>query len=390
MRKLKWRSRPQQIPLKAAYENSLALENKAKQRVEDLKHDVLDLQKRSIQYNILKREVDTNRELYTSLLQRYKEVDIASGVGATNVFVVDQADLPSSPSSPNLSRALMFALLLGLGAGVAAAYILERIDDKISSPDQAELISGLTVLGVIPKAEPESFSDPRSPVAEAVRSLGTSLLFSTEGGLPKTLAITSTGPSEGKSSTALAIAKHFAAVGRKVLLIDADLRNPSLHVKLGADNSNGLSNCLTGACTPPECMQTTEIAKLAFIASGPLPPNAADLLGGARLHSLLSIGSEVFDLIVIDGPPVLQLADAQLLSNAAAATVFIIGAGQARPRAIRGALRQLQLSRGSIIGAVLTKYDPKKASYGYGYAYGYGYGYGYGSDSESSLPTLSP
>ena len=130
-------------------------------------------------------------------------------------------------------------------------------------------------------------------------------------------------------------------MGRKVLLIDADLRNPSLHVKLGRDNSVGLSNCLTGACTPPEAMQKTEVPNLAFMASGPLPPNAADLLGGARFHSLLSIGSEVFDLIVIDGPPVLGLADAQLLSSAAAATIFIVGAGQARPGLVRGALRHL-------------------------------------------------
>ena len=126
------------------------------------------------------------------------------------------------------------------------------------------------------------------------------------------------------------MAKHFASLGRKVLLVDADLRNPSLHQKLNGDNENGLSNYLTGACTPPEVMQKTEIANLAFIASGPLPPNAADLLGGPRLLSLLSIGCEVFDLIVIDGPPVLGLADAQLLSSAASATVFVVAAGTAK------------------------------------------------------------
>src|SRR5262249_17413378 len=152
-------------------------------------------------------------------------------------------------------------------------------------------------------------------VCEAYRSLCTALQLTTETGLPKTLLLTSAGPGEGKSFTALAIAKHFAALGRNVLLVDADLRNPSLHLKLNRDNSIGLSNYLTGTCTPPQVMQKTGIAKLAFIASGPLPPNAADLLGSARVFSLLSIGSEVFDLIVLDGPPVLGLADAQLLSS---------------------------------------------------------------------------
>jgi capsular exopolysaccharide synthesis family protein len=370
--------------LKAAYEASLSQEEEVSKRVQTLKEEVLDLQKRSIQYNILKREVDTNRELYASLLQRYKEVDIAGGVGANNVFVVDKAGLPGAPSSPRLSRALMLALGLGLGAGLAAAYLLERLDDRIRSPEQVELISGLTTLGIIPKVDDvqEGLADRRSAIAEAYRSLCTALLFSTENGLPSSLSITSAGPGEGKSFTSISIAKHFATIGRRVLLIDADLRNPSLHIKLDGDNSIGLSNCLTGACTPPDAMQTTDIASLAFMASGPLPPNAAELLGGSRLHSLLSVASEVFDLVVVDGPPVLGLADAPLLSSATASTVFVVGAGQVRTGQLRGALRQLQLSRAPLIGVVLTKYDAKTAGYGYGYSYGYGYGYGYGKEVD--------
>ena len=366
--------------LKGAYEASLAQENELKTRIETLRQESLDLQNRSIQYNILKREVDTNRELYASLLQRYKEVDVASGVSVNNVFVVDQAELPGSPSSPQLYRALRMAFLLGLAAAFVAAYVLERIDDKVRSPEEAELVSGLSLLGVIPKVASveDELADPRSGLAEAYRSLGTALQFTTENGLPRTLVITSSGPSEGKSLTSLAIAKHFATIGRKVLLIDGDLRNPSLHVKLHRENSVGLSNYLTGACTPPQVMQKTDVANLAFIASGPLPPNAADLLGSARVHSLLSIGQEVFDLILIDGPPVMGLADAQLLSGAAAATIFIVGAGQMRTGLVRGALRRLQLSRGAVVGVVLTKYDVKAAGYGFGYGYGYGHGYGYG------------
>jgi succinoglycan biosynthesis transport protein ExoP len=369
--------------LKATYDSSLALEKEMQDRITKLKQEVLDLQNRSIQYNILKREVDTNRDLYANLLQRFKEVDVASGVVANNVFVVDRAIVPNAPSTPNLRRALMMALLLGLGAGVGAAYVLERLDDKIRAPEQLEVATGLSTLGIIPKVTEvdNELADPRSALSEAYRSLCTTLQFTTENGLPRTLLITSSGAGEGKSLTAHSIAKHFALLGRSVLLVDADLRNPSLHKQLKSENSVGLSNYLVGACTPPDAMQSTGIAKLAFMASGPLPPNAADLLGSSRLYSLLSIGLEVFDLIVMDGPPVLGLADAQLLSAAASATVFIVGGGQSRTGVVRGALKRLQQSRGTIIGAVLTKYDAKSAGYGYGYGHAYAYGYGYGGEA---------
>lgn len=374
--------------LKAAYETSLSQEAEMRAQIEKLRAEVLDLQKRSIQYNILKREVDTNRALYNGLLQRYKEVDIAGGVGANNVFVVDRAALPTSPSSPNLKRTLLIAFALGLGLGLGTAYLLETLDDTIRTPEDIERLMGLPTLGIIPKvssagALEADLADPRSAVSEAYRSLCTALQFATENGLPRTILITSATPSEGKSITAVAIARHFASLGQRVLLVDADLRMPSLHTKLRLDGSMGLSNYLTGACNPPEVMQRTDIPNLTFMASGPLPPNAADLLGSSRVLSLLSVGLEVFDLIVLDGPPVMGLADAQLLSSSTAATVFIVGAGQARTGVIRGALKRLQLSRGALIGAVLTKFDAKQVGYGYGYGYGYGdeYSYSYGRQS---------
>lgn len=368
--------------LKAAYDTSLSQEVAMREQVEQLRAEVLDLQKRSIQYNILKREVDTNRTLYNGLLQRYKEVDIAGGVGANNVLVVDRAQLPGHPSSPRIGRALLLAFGVGLGAGLGAAYLLERLDDTIHTPEDVEQLVGLPTLGVIPKVTSDGalqteLTDPRSAVSEAYRSLCTALQFATENGLPKTILITSATPSEGKSITAVAIARHFASMGQRVLLVDADMRMPSLHTKLRLDGSMGLSNYLTGACNPPEVMQRTDVPNLTFMASGPLPPNAADLLGSSRVLSLLSVGLEVFDLIVLDGPPVMGLADAQLLSSSTAATVFIVGAGQARMGAIRGALKRLQLSRGALIGAVLTKFDAKQAAYGYGYGYGYGDEYSY-------------
>ncbi|AGK56637.1 capsular exopolysaccharide family protein [Hyphomicrobium denitrificans 1NES1] len=371
--------------LKGAYESSLSQERELKARVDKLRAEVLDVQKRSIKYNILKREVDTNRGLYNDLLQRFKEVDVAGGVGSNNIFIVDKADLPGAPSSPKLLRSMLIYLLLGSCGGFGLAYILEELDDVIDSIEEAERIGGLATLGIIPFTKAEGgaeadLKDVRSTLSEAYRSLCTSLQFSTARGMPKSLLITSADAAEGKSITSLAITQHFSRLGLKVLLVDADMRNPSLHKVLQADNSVGLSSCLAGTCNPPEAIQTTDISNLAFLPSGPLPPNAADLLSSPHLMSLLTLSLQVFDLVIIDGPPVLGIADAPLLSNAAEATVFVIGAGIARAGSVRGALKRLDIAKSPMIGSVVTRFDAKRAGYGYGrYGYGYGrYGYGYG------------
>jgi polysaccharide biosynthesis transport protein len=379
---------------KATYQASLDQENEMKARIETLKQQVLDLQKRLIKYNILKREVDTSQSLYDGLLQRFKEVDVAAGVGANNLFIVDKASSPGAPSSPKMLRALLISFVLGLAVALGAAFLLERLDDTLRSPEDVERTLGYATLGIIPKIRSgmsleAELADPRSQVSEAYRSLCTALQFSTDQGLPKTLLVTSAGPGEGKSTTSATLARHFANIGLKVLLVDADLRKPTLHTKLRRDNESGLTNCLTGASTPPELLQKTDVPNLAFLASGPLPPNAADLLGSSRFLSFLSVGSQVFDLIVVDSPPVMGLADAPLLSTAVTATIFVVGAGLMRTRLIRDAVKRLHLARASVIGTVITRFDTR-SSYGYGYGYGgYGYGgyYGAGRGADRSITT---
>ena len=352
-----------------------------------LREEVLNLQKRGIQYNALKREVDTNRGLYNSLLQRYKEVDIAGGIGTSNVFIVERAALAFAPSEPNIPRYLIIALAMGFGLGVTCTIVLEMLDDRVRAPDEMEQISGLATLGIIPRPDEgqagDALIDPRSAVSEAYRSFATALQFSTETGLPRSIAVTSAGPGEGKSTTVLAIARHFAQMGLRVLLIDGDLRKPSLHAKQGLDNAIGFSNFLTGASMPPEVIQKTDYPNLAFMASGPLPPNAADLLSGTRIYSLISLGSEVFDLIIFDAPPLLGLADAQLIASATAATIFVVGAGDQRRGMIRSALRRLQLARVNVLGSVMTKFHAKSAGYAYAYSYKYSYGHSYKEDAYS-------
>ncbi|MGE0212493.1 MAG: GumC family protein [Parvibaculaceae bacterium] len=373
--------------IRAAYEASLAQEQIVAGQVDTLKRESLDTQKRSIQYNILKREVDTNRSIYEGLLQRYKEIGVAGGVGTNNISIVDKADLPTGPSSPRTLLNLLIAFVLGLVGGVGGALLMEFLDDSVKSPEDVEHATNLVTVGIIPETPAlgmaQALASPRSAVSEAYRSLCTSLQFSTSTGIPKSLAITSPRPSEGKSTTAFAIARHFAATNSRVLLIDCDLRNPSLHRVVGTDDSFGLTNYLTGGCSLWDSCAETQHPNLTFIAAGPLPPNPAELLSGPKLHSLLAEASESFDLVILDCPPVMGIADAPLVANATAGTVLVTMAGETRAAAVRSAIKRLQFARASLLGCVLTKFDPRNVGFGYGYGEEYGYGYGYGANEYS-------
>jgi succinoglycan biosynthesis transport protein ExoP len=363
--------------VKAQYDNALGEERSLAAHVEELKREVTDFRNRNIQYNILQREVDTNRSLYDGLLQRYKEIGVAGGVGANNISIVDKAERPHSPYTPKLSRNLAIALFLGLMIGGLAAVGREQFDDTFKSPEDVEEYLGLPLLGIIPLAtestDPRAITDdPRSPVAEAYRSLRTALQFSTPNGVPRTLLVTSSRPSEGKSTTAIVLARTFAELGLNVLLIDSDLRKPALHTYLDVDPSRGLTNYLAGAASPPELFQSTDQPGLTVLTAGPLAPNPAELLAGPRMLSLLTIAAERYDLVVVDGPPVVGLADAPLLSSIALGTLVVVDSGATRRTIVRTAVKRLMFARAQIVGVVVNKLNTRRAGYGYGYGYGYG------------------
>ena len=374
--------------IRAGYQAALQQETLLKDQVNTLKDEVLDLQSRSIQYNILKREVDTNRQQYDALLQRYKDVGIAGGVGTNNISIVDRAEVPVGKHKPRLALNLAVGLLLGLFGGVLLAFVFEHLDDTLKSPEDGEKQLGMSVLGVIPLLKApmtptRALEDPRSAFAEAYRSVRTALQFSTDTGVPRCLLVTSATPAEGKSTTALTLAKNFAQLGKRVLIIDADLRNPSLHRTLGKNNELGLSNYLAGASKATEVIQATETPGLMYMPTGPLPPNPAELLMGPKMVSLVSIASEKFDQVIIDGPPVMGLADAPILANLAHGTLLVVEAGETRIGVAKNALKRLYAARAHVIGALLTKFSAKHAGYGYGYGYGgYNY-YSYGAQADT-------
>jgi len=353
-------------------------------QVNGLKGDVLDLRDRSIQYNILQRELDTTRTLYEGLLQRYKEVGVTGNVTANNISIVDLATPPAGPSKPNMIINLALAAIFGLGLGVVAALVLEALDETLATPDDVEKKLGVPVLGVVPlldkgQTTSAALADIRSGFSEAYYSLRTALQFSTPDGAPASLLVSSARPAEGKSTTAYAVALNLARVGKRVLLIDGDLRNPSMHRVVGVENERGMSNLLSGSSDLASVVQRTRQDNLFFIPCGPLPPNPAELWGGDRLRQFLAEARNNFDHVVVDGPPVLGFADSPLLAASVGGVLFVLESRGTRRGQARGALRRLKMGRARLLGAVLTKFNAKAATYG-GYDYAYDYNYGVEGD----------
>ncbi|MCY7313021.1 MAG: polysaccharide biosynthesis tyrosine autokinase, partial [Pseudoxanthomonas sp.] len=364
--------------VKAEYDAAASQERLLLGQLSALRTQVLDVDSRSIDYNIIKREVDTNRQLYDSLLQRYKEVGVTGDVRTNNISIIDRAEVPEGRFAPSISRNLAIGLALGLLLGVLLAFLLEFLDDTLKTPEDIEQRLKLAVLGIIPKLKKQqptdALHDPRSAFSEAYRSVRTALQFSTHDGVPKVLLVTSPGPGEGKSTSALMLARNFAQLGKRVLLVEADLRNPSLHKTLGLRAEAGLSNLLAGAVSLDAVVLGTDNVRLKVILAGPLPPNPAELLSGSRLISLLSVAAENYDQIIIDGPPIMGIADAPILANAVGATLMVIHSGKTRISTAQAALKRLLSVRAHVIGALITQYDTKAAGYGYSYEGYYAYG----------------
>ncbi len=343
----------------------------------------------SIQLNILQREGDTNRQLYDGLLQRYKEIGVAGGIGTNNISFVDRAQEPLIPSSPKLLRNLVAGLLAGLLLGCGAAVGLSFLDETFKTPEDVQQEVGVPVMGIIPVTHTQedfrtTLSDQRSTISEAYRSLSANLQFSTPDGLPSSLLITSTMPGEGKTSTTIGVSSTLGRMGLTVLIIDADMRKPSIHKQLDLSNDQGLSNYLTGHMKAEDMLQMTSIQNVYAITSGPLPPSAPELLSGTRMADLVEAARDAYDIVIVDAPPVIGLADAPLLSTATEATLIVVAANSTKRSAARFAVKRIQAVRSHIIGSVLNKFDKREAGYGYGYGYGNYYYYGHG---EKRLPS---
>lgn len=364
-----------QAELKMTFDRALAKEEDLIRRVSGLKGSVVDLREKSVDYNILKRQVETERTQYEALLQRLKEVSVADNLGSNLVEVVDQAQIPNQPFKPNRFQGIALALLLSSIFGFGAAYTLEGLDDHVKGPEDVKVKLGQVVMGVIPVSEiPEDFTlelaDPRSSVAEAYASLRTNLQFSGSDGGPRVIQVTSTRSGEGKSVSSFATALRFAGVGKKVLLIDADMRLPTFSDMGG--KSIGLSGVLTSLSDIAQEIIKTQHENLYLLPSGPIPPNPSEILAQDRFDQIIAYAREHFDYIMVDSPPVLGLADALILGAKVDATLLVVEAGQLRTPNVKTTIERLKGSGTKVLGVILTKYTATSQGYMDYYQYAYG------------------
>jgi capsular exopolysaccharide synthesis family protein len=375
------------------YLAALGRENLLASAMGKQKGEVGQLNQRMIEHNILKREFETNQQLYENLLQRLKDATISAGLQATNIHVIDQATPPTSPIRPNKTRNILASLLVGLIFGVTVAFVQEALDSSVRSTEEAERLinaPGLAVIPVdrdgyrrkqLPTDRPGSSSGsdgvglavlkrPSSHLAESFRSLRTSLLLSTAPRPPQTLLVTSAQMGEGKTSTALNLAIAFSQRGGTVLIIDADLRRPNVAKNLGIANEKGLSTFLTGAHTLQEVLiQSERVKNLWVLPAGPRPPDPAELLSSHMMGATLKGLSKHFTQIIIDSPPVLAVTDGVVLSALVDGVILVVASGVTARGALARTHRILENARARVLGIVLNKVDVRFDTY-YGSYYG--------------------
>lgn len=340
------------------YRQAVRREAELRAQVNALKGKIVAEQRGSVRSGVLRRDVDTNRQLYAALLQRYKEVG-AQGIGVNNIAIVDSAEAPRLPSSPNLPANLLIALATGIALAAIAVAVLVQMDEPITSAEGVHRHLAHPLLGVIPSTGER---DPRgeltnhlSPTSEAHIALLAGLSFTTNAGMPRTMAITSTRVGEGKSMTCYALATLLARAGRRVLLIDAHMRAPTLHRLFQQDNVEGFSNLLAGDDDWQSMVKPCGNARLSLLTSGPNPPSPAQLLKGPRLRAMVATFADHFDHVLIDCPSASAGLDAMLIAPTVQGVLYLVEAGGPRLRKIHLALARMESVGATMLGTVLTK-----------------------------------
>lgn len=378
--------------IRGQYSAALQRENMLHEALEKQKQEANRLNESAIEYTLLKRDVDTNRQLYEGLLQKLKEAGVSAGLKSNNFRIVDSARPPTGPIEPNIPRNLLFAAVLGLASGIGLALLLEGLDNTVRTTEQAQMISGIASLGMIPLGSKSAREGPnpkrlviasskeavelvtqvrpQSQMAESYRALRTSLLLSNLGAPPKVIMVTSALPQEGKTTTSINTAVVLAQKGVRVLLIDADLRRPSIHKTLGMGPRSGLSNVLTGSATMDQAItRSTILPNLFVLPAGSPPPNPAEILASSNMRDVLNELREQYDHIVIDTPPSLSVTDAVVLSPRADAVVLVIRSGQTTKQALRRSRDVLMQVNAKLVGVLLNAVDLSSPDYYYYYEY---------------------
>jgi succinoglycan biosynthesis transport protein ExoP len=382
------------------YVTAIARERLLADAVAQEKVEVSRIDQLLIQHNLLKREFESNQQLYDNLLQHLKDANVSAGLRATNIHLIDQAYPAGAPVWPQKQKSIFFALLAGLAIGVVLAFAREALDNTIKSAQEVEKLISAPALAIIPaqsasvqrygygllrvrsrrkseqdgKPELAVLHTPGSAISEAFRALRTSVLLSTAGHPPQALLVTSPQPNEGKTVTTLNLGCTLAQQGSRVLLLDSDLRRPGIGKALRVAYGKGLSGILTGAYEVDEALsQHPDLQTLWVLPAGPLPPNPAELLCSPKMGALLSSLRERFDHVILDSPPVLPITDATILSSLVDGVVMVVECEGTTRAALARACRVIEHSGGKILGTVLNKVDNRRDGYYGHYHYYYGY-----------------
>jgi succinoglycan biosynthesis transport protein ExoP len=365
------------------YAAAVAQERSFTGDLERAKSDSIDLDRKSGDYRILQREHDANQAIFKSLLEQQKNLTVVANNRSNNVRLMDAAEPQRTPISPNPRKDWLTAILAGLTLAFGLAFGIEYLDDTVKTPEDVTRRLRLPLLGLVP-----SVAGGRVPVltetvphdfGEAFRSLRTSLVFTSGAESTRVIAVTSSQPLEGKTTTACNLAVALALGGARVLLIDADMRRPGLHKTIGLPNGLGLSNLLVGQARVREVVQRTTEPNLFVITAGRTPPNPSELLSSERMNQLITnLAHGPFDWVVIDTPPVLAVTDAVIIAQKVAGVVFVIGSEMTRRVHAERALETLQNGRARGIGVVLNRVDFDRNKYYYSRYYGYQYKSYYG------------
>jgi capsular exopolysaccharide synthesis family protein len=355
------------------YETARAQENSLVAALEQQKSEALAMNRKGIEYAVLEREAESNRQIYNSLLQRSKETGVSAELKASNIRVVDAASTPINPVSPRKSLALALGLFGGLFVGVGLAFFFEYLDNRIKTPDEIKAHLGLPSLGMIPALGTElaGSGDPLinngvpARFSEALRTVRTNVLFSSAAEGTQSIAVTSTGPGEGKTMVASNLAIGLAQAGLRVLLIDGDMRRPRVHGLFGVPQEPGLSNLMVGTVKASESLRKSAVEGLWVLPAGKIPPNPAELLASARFKDFLGSLSTHFDWVVVDTPPVMAVADAAVVGNRVSGVLFVVAADKTSRHGARVALDQLEQAHVRFVGGVLNGVDLERNPYYY-------------------------
>lgn len=367
---------------KTEYDISLAREESLRNAIESQKQEVLNLSRKSIDYEVIAGESLSNKQFYELLLKKLQEASLSSGINVSNAQIVDGATVPESPVKPRRLINIMLAMIAGALGGIFAAFFVEYMDDTIKTPDDIEHMLALPFLGYVPGTDREEgpiymFSGLRASIAEAYRTIRTSIMLSSAEDSPLgVILVTSTIPSEGKTTTASNLAVAMAQMGEKVLLIDTDMRRHNLHNVFRLDNLIGISDMIIDNSNMDAAIRPlAHVPNLHVVTGGTLAPNPSELLGSNSMKGILTKLRTRYDRIILDSPPVMAFSDALVLSRLADGVVFVIWGGETPRDQIRKTTQSLLGVNAKIIGVVLNNVDMSSRTYSYYHPY-YHYYYG--------------